>query len=180
MSAVIDAGPLIWLARCSLLDLLKHGYSYIMITEAVYHEAVIAGLEKDYVDAERIAKAIEEGWITVDKPLKADMDEVKKVEAELGVQLGAGERESIALAKRKKETFLTNDEDAYTVGKHLEVEFRGILYVLLEAVKNGVTEKETAGKALGEMLNEGLWLSPEIVHLFHKKLDLLNKTQTDR
>jgi predicted nucleic acid-binding protein len=180
VSAVIDAGPLIWLARCSLLYLLKQGYTYIMITEAVYHEAVIAGLEKGYVDAEMIAMAIEEGWITVDKPLKAGIDEVKKVEAELGVQLGAGERESIALAKRKKETFLTNDEDAYTVGKHLGVEARGILYVLLEAVKKGVIERETAGKALGEMLNEGLWLSPEIVHLFHKKLDVLNKTQADR
>jgi predicted nucleic acid-binding protein len=152
-----------------------------MITETVFHEAVTAGLEAGYTDAESIAKAIEEGWINVCQPPRANVDEVKKAEDELGIQLGDGERESIALSKSEKtKTFLTNDEDAYIAGKHLGLEPKGILFILLESVKNGVIEKEQAAEALGEMLYEGLWLSPEIVHLFHQKLDLLDDTETEQ
>lgn len=109
MSAIIDAGLLIWLAKCNLLHLLRNMFSNIMITEA-YNEAATVGFEAGYTDAESIAKAIEEGWFTVHQPPRANVDEVKKTEDELGIQLEAGERESIALSKSEKtKTFLSND-----------------------------------------------------------------------
>ena len=65
-----------------------------MITETVYQEAVTVGLEAGYIEAESIAKAIEEDWITVHQPPRANVDEVKKVEDELRIQLETGERET--------------------------------------------------------------------------------------
>ena len=51
-------------------------------------------------------------------------------ETRLGIKLGEGERETIALALEKKiSIFLTNDEDAYLVGKILGLGPKGVLYV---------------------------------------------------
>jgi predicted nucleic acid-binding protein len=55
-------------------------------------------------------------------------------------------------------------------GKTLGLETRGILYVLLRGVKEKHQSKEQAKEALRKMLEEGLWLSPAIIHGFHEAL----------
>jgi predicted nucleic acid-binding protein len=65
MSASCDAGLLIWLAKCDLLNLLKNYYQTIAIPKAVYMETVTRGLEKGHDDARVINKAVYEKWITV-------------------------------------------------------------------------------------------------------------------
>ncbi len=173
MAASSDAGPLIWLGKCDILHLLKKLYSEIIIPEAVYEEAVIRGLEKGYEDAQAIKKAIETGWIGVYKTSKQFTDKVGSAETRLGIELSGGEREAIALALEKGfSIFLTNDEDAYHVGKNLDLAPEGILYVLLRSVREGHLNKKQAKESLRQMLEEGFWLSPKIVHNFHEALDI--------
>lgn len=174
MPASSDAGPLIWLGKCAILHLLKKLYSEIVIPEAVYEEAVTRGLEKGYEDAQVIKKAVEEGWIRVYKPKKQFTDKVEDRENKLGIELGEGEREAIALALEKGiSLFLTNDEDAYQIGKTLGLEPKGVLYVLLKGVKERHRNKKQAKESLRKMLEEGFWLSPTIIHSFHEALDRL-------
>lgn len=174
MAASSDAGPLIWLGKCDILHLLKKLYPEIVIPEAVYEEAVIRGLEKGYKDAQIIDKAIEEGWIRVYKPSNQFKDKVEDVETKLGIELGKGEHEAIALALEKGiSTFLTNDEDAYHVGKNLGLKPKGTLYILLRSVREGHLNKKQAKESLRQMLEEGFWLSPSIIHNFHEALDIL-------
>lgn len=171
MAASSDAGPLIWLAKCGILHLLEKLYPEILIPEAVHEEAVERGLEKGYEDAKIIKKALEEEWIRVYKTSTQFTDKVETVEKRLDIELGSGEREAIALALEKKiSTFLTNDEDAYHIGKVLGLEPRGVLYLLLNGVKEGHHNKEKAKESLREMLEEGFWLSPTIIHKFHEEL----------
>ncbi len=171
MAASSDAGPLIWLAKCDILHLLEKLYPEILIPEAVHEEAVERGLEKGFEDAKIIKKALEEGWIRVYKTSTQFTDKVETVEKRLDIELGSGEREAIALALEKKiSTFLTNDEDAYHIGKVLGLEPRGVLYLLLNGVKEGHHNKEKAKESLREMLEEGFWLSPTIIHKFHEEL----------
>ena len=171
MAASSDAGPLIWLAKCDILHLLEKLYPEILIPEAVHEEAVERGLEKGYEDAKIIKKALEEEWIRVYKTSTQFTDKVETVEKRLDIELGSGEREAIALALEKKiSTFLTNDEDAYHIGKVLGLEPRGVLYLLLNGVKEGHHNKEKAKESLREMLEEGFWLSPTIIHKFHEEL----------
>lgn len=93
------------------------------------------------------------------------------MEKRLDIELGSGEREAIALALEKKiSTFLTNDEDAYHIGRILGLEPRGVLYLLLKGVKEQHHNKEKAKKSLRKMLEEGFWLSPTIIHKFHEAL----------
>ena len=171
MAASSDAGPLIWLAKCDILHLLRKLFPEILIPEAVHEEAVSRGLEKGYEDAKITEKALEKGWIRVYKTSTQFTDKVEAVEKRLDIELGSGEREAIALALEKNiSTFLTNDEDAYHIGRILGLEPRGVLYLLLEGVKEGHHNKEKAKESLREMLEEGLWLSPTIIHKFHEEL----------
>jgi len=174
LAASSDAGPLIWLGKSSLIHLLKY-YSEIMIPEAVYEEAVVRGLERRFEDAQIIKNAIEEGWIKVYETNKQFKENVKDVETKLGIELGEGERETIALALEKGTSiFLTNDEDAYLVGRTLGLKPKGTLYVLLKGVKDGCIDKKKAKESLKQMLEEGFWLSPTIIHNFHEALDRLS------
>jgi len=155
---------------------LKKLYPEIEIPETVYIEAVTRGLEKGHEDAQIIKKTMEEEWIRVYKPGERFIDRVEEAEKKLGIQLGKGEREAIALAiEREVSLFLTNDEDAYQTGKSLGLEPKGILYVLLEAVKEGHLSNKEAKESLSQMLEEGFWLSPKIIHIFHEALDRLRK-----
>lgn len=171
MAASSDAGPLIWLAKCDIIHLLEKLYPEMLIPEAVHEEAVSRGLEKGYEDAKITEKALEEEWIRVYKTSTQFTDKVETVEKRLDIELGSGEREAIALALEKKiSTFLTNDEDAYHIGKVLGLEPRGVLNLLLNGVKEGHHNKEKAKESLREMLEEGFWLSPTITHKFHEEL----------
>jgi len=174
LTASSDAGPLIWLGKCDILHLMKKLYSKIAIPEAVYEEAVARGLEKGYEDAQVIKKVIEEGWIRVYKTSKQFTDKVDDRENKLGIKLGEGEREAIALALEARiSLFLTNDVDAYQIGKTLGLEPRGVLYVFLKGVKERHLNKKQAKESLRKMLEEGFWLSPTILHSFHEALDRL-------
>jgi predicted nucleic acid-binding protein len=174
VSASSDAGPLIWLAKCGNLSLLEKLFSGVVIPEAVYEEAVTRGIDEGYEDARIIEKAVEEGWIRVLKPGGRFMNEVKAGESRLDVELGEGEREAMALALAEEvRIFLTDDEDAYLTGKSLGLEPRGVLYVLLMSVRDGLLDRKQARAALGKMLEDGFWLSPRIIHGFHEALDRL-------
>jgi len=174
LPASSDAGPLIWLGRCDALHLLKKLHSEIVIPKAVYTEAATRGHEKGHMDAQTTKKAIEEGWISVCKPEKRFIDKVEDREKRLGIELGRGEREAIALALEKGITlFLTNDEDAHQTGKSLGLDPKGVLHVLLKAVKEGHITDKRAKEILSRMLEDGFWLSPRIIHVFHEALDRL-------
>ena len=156
------------------MELLNKLFQGAVISKAVYEEAVSRGAEKGHDDAHVIAKAIEEGWIRVHKTSRQFTEKVKAEESRLGIEPGEGERETIALAMEKGiPTFLTDDEDAHRVGKRLGLDPKGTLHVLLEGVKKGYLSRSRASEHLSQMLEEGFWLSPTIVHNFHETLGKL-------
>jgi len=174
MVAVSDTGPLIWLGRYDLLRLLKGLYSKVLIPEAVYREAVTVGVERGHKDAFLIEKAVEDGWVEVCKSTVEGIAIARKAEGALGVELGGGEREAIALALgRGVKTVLTDDEETYFTGRRLGLEAKGVLYILLRSVRKGVLRREEAGRLVNQMLKDGLWLSPLIIQKFHETLDRL-------
>ena len=112
-------------------------------------------------------------WINTCKTSRQFTARVESVEARLDIELCMGEREAIALAlERGISIFLTNDEDAYQVGKILGLEPKGVLYVLLRSVREGNLKKKQAKECLRQMLEEGFWLSPIIIQNFHEALDV--------
>ena len=174
MAASSNTGPLIWLGKRKILELLSKLFSEVVISDAVYEEAVSQGAKKGHEDALVIAKATEEGWMRVCRTSRQFKEKVVAEESKLGIELGEGERETIALALEKGiPTMLTDDEDAYRVGKSLGLDPKGTLHVLLESVKKGYLSRSQASEHLSHMLEEGFWLSPTIVQSFHEALGKL-------
>jgi len=170
--AISDTGPLIWLAKVKALTVLREIYHEIIIPEAVYREAVQQGLAEGYKDAEYIRDAIVDGWIRVEKAPMMFEDKIESVERRLRIQLGVGEREAISLAlSLKAHIILTNDKLASTVAKILGLKPRGILYILLKAVKNGVITSRDARLLLEKMVDYGFWISPSLLTEFYKTLE---------
>ncbi|MBD3206881.1 DUF3368 domain-containing protein [Candidatus Bathyarchaeota archaeon] len=50
---------------------------------------------------------------------------------------------------------------------------KGVLYVLMRSVRDGFIDKIQAEEKLGEMLENGFWLSPLIIQGFHQALDAI-------
>jgi len=177
LAASSDAGPLIWLAKNSVLSILRKMYSHIVVPEAVYEEAVTRGLEGGFTDAQVVREAVEEGWIEVCKTDEQFLNRVLNVEKRLGVELGEGERGAIALALEKgTPIFLTNDEDAHQVGATMGLESKGVLYLLLRSVKEGYLDGKRVREVLKKMLEEGFWLSPTIINNFYEALNKLQES----
>jgi len=169
--AVVDAGPLIWLAQCGLLSILRRSYSSVSMPPAVRHEVIDRGIEGGHSDAAIISDALDEGWIKVETPSKSHTKQTSDQAARTRVRLGGGETQAIALALAEKAVLLTNDEDARTVARLLGLRTAGVPRILINAVKLGHLTKEEARSALGRMIDEGLWLSPAVVQLFNELLE---------
>ncbi len=135
-------------------------------------EAVVNGLQRGYSDVEIIDKAVAEGWVKVIEPSGPSIERVKRVEKRMGVELGAGEREALALAlDLNANLVLTNNELAYSAASILGLEAKGLLYVLLQAVSQSLLSAGEAWRALEDMVYKGFWLSPDLVALFRETLD---------
>lgn len=172
MKAVSNTGPLIWLAKYSKMHLLKLLFKEVLIPKAVYHEAVEQGFIYGYQDAAAISNAVEEGWIKVAEAPREDIEKVKTLEQKLHIELGEGERETIALAASKKiKVLLVNDEEAAHTAKPLNLTPRGTLYILLKAVKQKTLAKQEAWDLLVKMIGDGFWISPKLIAQFKEALD---------
>jgi len=175
LGVVSDTGPLIWLARYGRLDILRALYGVICIPRSVYVEAVERGSLKGFPDSRVIGGAVADGWIEVRDASEGSIERVRGVEERLKIRLGAGEREAIALAlDLSAEILLTNDELAYRVAKLFGLTPRGVLYLLLRGVREGLLGGEEAWKLLNKMVEDGFWISPTLIVRFREVLDKMD------
>ena len=65
MSWVLDATPLIYLAKAERLDVIETLDEPRIVPETVHHEVVTAGVERGYDDARRIERSVESGLVDV-------------------------------------------------------------------------------------------------------------------
>lgn len=69
MIVIVDAGPLLALAKIGALNLLTLSYDTVFITPTVYAEAVTAGRALNAPDADLIEEAVKSGQISVRTPV---------------------------------------------------------------------------------------------------------------
>jgi predicted nucleic acid-binding protein len=102
---VADAGPLIALAKINGLAGLFDLYPHLLITPAVYQEAIVAGLALNAQDAQQLQNAYAAGRMEMRTPA---LDAWPAL-----AHLGAGEAESIRLAiELRADGLLVDDLDA--------------------------------------------------------------------
>lgn len=148
---IADAGPLIAFASVDLLFVLKALFSKLTMTESVRAECGA----KPGSDAQRIATAIEAGWLCVEPDLEP-------CEA-LSPSLGAGETDSIRLALRApEETLLILDDRLarrYALRRGLSIV--GTVRLLDLAEHRGLVPD--AGDCIARMAAHGYRISPNLL-----------------
>lgn len=151
MIVVSDSSPLLNLAIIDQLDLLQKLYRTVVIPQAVHQELVIKGADMPGADSVQNAS-----WIVV--------QEVKDrvLVAALRTQLDVGEAEAIVLAIESAADLLLLDErKARSVAAHLDLDFTGLIGVLVEAKEKGhVTLLKPILEALTKQAR--FWISSEL------------------
>lgn len=146
MIAVSDSSPLIALARIRRLDLLSSLFGRIVIPSAVYEEVVVAGAGLPGAEQVRRARWLE----VVNKPDVAGISLLRQC-----VGLGAGEKESILLAKHlSADVVLLDEARARRVAHTAGLTVTGCIGILESGFRRGLVQDLRA--AYVDLLKQGI------------------------
>jgi predicted nucleic acid-binding protein len=104
---IADASVLIALAKMRRLDLLHSVYGDVMIGPRVKVEMLDAGKGILAPGAERIEKAMDDGWLQVARESSKEKNTAHGIVSKGG--LDAGEADSLALASSRKVMIILDD-----------------------------------------------------------------------
>ncbi|MBT7068693.1 MAG: DUF3368 domain-containing protein [Verrucomicrobia bacterium] len=124
---VADTGPLIALAKASLLELMSALFGRVYIPEAV---AMELQLDSARPDSAALRRAIDSGSSFCVRKAKA-------ISAQLAERLDAGEAEAIALASELGAVLLVDERKGRAAALHENVSIIGTGRLLLAAKKRG-------------------------------------------
>ncbi|MBI4447175.1 MAG: hypothetical protein HY645_14870 [Acidobacteria bacterium] len=157
---VVDASPLIALAKMRRLALLKKIYGAVIVAPEVKAEVVEGGKAVGAPEVRLVEAAIRDGWI---QEAELTGKEKKMAQDLLGnTRLAKGEVESIVLARCRKLMVILDDKEARAVASAMRAEHIGTAGVLLDAYLSGALDYGELEEAVRE-LGGVIWLSPDVV-----------------
>ncbi len=151
MRAVVDASPLIYLAKIGRLDVLGQ-YDEALAPPAVIREAA-RGLERGHPEALQVRKLVEADRLRVRKSgrLRGEWN------------LDAGEKAVLALALRERvDEVVVDDRAAIGVAKYLGLRPVSVPFLLLRERRSGRLSREAFRDSLERLLSEGHYLSAKL------------------
>lgn len=154
---VVDASPIIVLAKVGLLALLEESGARILVPDAVARE-VLAGPESDPG-----RQAIERGWGERLAPGEVP-------EPILGWSLGAGESEVLAAAAASPgRVALLDDAQARACAHTLGIPVTGMIGVIVKALRAGGIE--SAARAIKDLRGAGLFIDDCLVRMVLDRME---------
>ena len=148
MKVVIDASPLIFLAKLDLLILLDL-FKKVSTTQEVMDE-ISAGLDKAYADALAIVERENIGKIDVHAKLKRKKN--------LGLDPGESSVIQLALAI-EAEAIIVDDRAAIRVAERLGLRPMSTPYLMVRGVREGIIDKETGRSALERLTSFNYYIT---------------------
>jgi uncharacterized protein len=171
---VSNTSPLIWLAKIGKLNLLKDMFDIILISEETYKEAVEVGLQEGYSDALVIKDACDQGWIKVERLDEKQVAICKKI-MQHSFELHEGEVKAIVLAREisKDTLLLMDDSSGRAFAETWSLKVKGVLYVIITAMRNDLLDKAEAKEAVLNLVSKGFRIEPKflakIIHEIEKE-----------
>ncbi|WP_226011240.1 DUF3368 domain-containing protein [Halomicrobium salinisoli] len=171
MTLIVDATPLIVLAKSDHLDVLTGRDETPVVPALVYDEVVETGLSAGYPDARRIERAIENGHFAVeDAPESALFEELASSpalsEADAAVLALAADRDGVAVM----------DEQAGRAAADAEgIETRGTAYVVLSSVERGEQTPAEARSIIDDIVEAGWHCSTDLYAQIVRKLEEMDE-----
>lgn len=147
---LVDAGPLIALARLDALSLLAKLFGSVVAPAAVHEEC----MAKETVDSIRIAQAVGAGWLRVETPAMP-LPEMPR-------SLGEGEKQAIALALAHPLSLLILDDRlARRQAEKRGLAFMGTVRLLFIAEQRGLID--SADRCVEKLRQSGYRISLDIL-----------------
>lgn len=163
ISTVSNTSPLIWLAKIGKLNLLKDLFGEVIISEESYKEAVEVGLKEGYSDALVIKDACDQGWIKV-KHLNERQIAVCQNIIKHSIELHIGEVQAIVLARESKDSLLLMDDSSgRAFAETWGLRVKGVLYVIITALRNNLTDKTEAKESMLNLVRKGFRIEPKFL-----------------
>ncbi|PSP74532.1 DUF3368 domain-containing protein [Halobacteriales archaeon QH_6_68_27] len=166
---VLDATPLIYLAKVDRLALVEHLDASCVIPERVYEEVVETGLDQGYPDARRIERSVDADRVdTVSvetTPLLSRLQENNNLsDADVAVLACTDAHDGVAVMD---ETY--GREVAAAEG----ITTRGTAYLVLKLASEGTISVDDARTVIDAMIDEGWYCAPDVYAKIVRKLDSL-------
>lgn len=155
----MNSSTTILLAKTNLLRTVDEQFDEVLISEAVYKEAVKDSRELGYDDAIITEKEIKEGKIKA----RATKDEamVKRLMQDFAMR--RGEAETIILALEEKADLLaTDDYQCMKAAKTLELPFTQTIALIISLYETNKTTKKKALEAMERLRDYG-WYADWII-----------------
>ena len=161
---VSNTSPLIWLAKIGKLHLLKDLFSEVLISEESYKEAVEVGLKEGYSDALVIKEACDQGWIKVERLDDKQVVVCQKIMRH-SFELHVGEVQAILLAREngKNTLLLMDDSSGRAFAETWGLKVKGVLYVIMTALRNDLLDKAEAKEAVLNLVRKGFRIEPKLL-----------------
>jgi predicted nucleic acid-binding protein len=161
---VSNTSPLIWLAKIGKLNLLKDLFDAVLISEETYREAVEVGLKEGYSDALVIKDACDQGWITVEQLDEKQSAICQKI-MQHSFELHEGEAKAIVLAREigKDTLLLMDDSSGRAFAETWGLKVKGIIYVIITALRNNLLDKAEAKEAVLNLVVKGFRIEPKLL-----------------
>lgn len=152
MRVVCNTSPLILLAKIRRLDLLRRLYDEVLIPSGVLKEIEA----KPTKEAKRIQALLRNRKFHLSTTSKRALSEVPK-------DLGAGEREAIALAvESKADLIILDDKEGRRVARSKGLRVTGTLGLLIEARERGLIP--SIRRELDHLMEAGIWINEALYH----------------
>lgn len=170
MTWIVDATPLIVLAKSDHLAVLTdHGEPAVVPTR-VYEEVVETGLAEGYPDARRIERAVDAEELRVEDAPESDLYEDLASsralsEADAAVLVLAAARDGVAVMDERAGRSTADAEG---------IETRGTAYVVLSGVKRGAYSTEEAKEVIDDLVDSGWYCSTDLYARILRKIEALD------
>ncbi len=175
MLLVLNATPLIHLARSSNLAILKRLNSPVYVPRSVYEEVVLEGRRLGKPGSEIIDEYVRRGTIVVrtpsDKHLVLSL--VAESRGEMRKPLHAEEAEVLALAEELGGVAVIDERVGRHIGKLHSIRVHGTIYLLILALKGGKMTKNEVLNALNRLVETGWRVSVEDYLSIRRELESL-------
>jgi len=150
---VINATPLIFLARIGKLRKVVEYFGQAVIPEAVYDEVVRRGMALGKPEADLVEELISDGRVRVEKVKKA-MGEVKGAHS--------GEAEALSLAKERGDALIVDDRAAYEYARMMGIKALRSVRVMLNLLKDKRLTLNDLEENLLRLSRSGFWLTADV------------------
>lgn len=155
---VLNATPLIYLAKTGRAKLLGQLPEDVVIPESVHQEVVVEGKNRGEPDAAQISRLVEKGAVRRPEP----PDRSSSMSIGQTENLHATERDVLLSALEHDGTAILDEKYGRRIAEAEGIDHGGTLYLLLRLVKLDVLAAPEMREMVDDMIEEGWYCSTKL------------------